>query len=136
MNDFLKRNRRSMAVMAMCLLASSAQAEWILLGRSEAFRVYLDKASIKKNGSLVQTVQLMDFVTAQWIDARQVIGSLKTLVEYDCSQLRTRTLAVEANSEQMGEGKLISSEKLPDPQWENVQAGTTDERAWKTACGK
>ena len=125
-----------MVFMTLFLLAGSAQAEWLLLGRTEAFRVYLDKASIKKNGQLVQTVQLMDFVTAQWIDAQQVIGSLKTRVEYDCTQLRSRTLAVEASSEQMGEGKLISSEQLPNPQWENVQVGTTDERAWKTACGK
>lgn len=82
-------------------LAGNAQVEWLALGRNENFRAYLDQTSLQRNGDLVQVLQLMDFVTAQWADERTVIGSIKTVVEYDCVQLRSRTIALEAYSEQM-----------------------------------
>ncbi len=130
-----KHIRRSFFFMTLLLLTSSAQAEWLLLGRTENFRVYLDQGSVRQKGEFIQTVQLMDFVTAQWIDAQRVIGSLKTQVEYDCNQPRSRTLGVDAISEQMGEGRLISSNKVTNPQLESVQSGTTAETIWKLVCG-
>ena len=128
--------RRIFFVLATFLFAGNAQAEWIQLGRSDSFRVYLEQKSIRKTGDLVQIWQLMDFTTAQWMDARTVVGSIKNLVEYDCSQPRSRTLVGEAYSEQMGDGRMVTKEQVPDPQWEGVEPGSITEKIRQVACGK
>ncbi len=118
------------------LLASSAQAEWIALGRDENFRLYVDQKSLQRNGDLVRVFQLMDFVTAQWADERTVVGSIRTLVEYDCVQPRSRTIALDAYSEQMGDGRRVASEQLADPEWGAVTLGSASERIRQLVCGK
>ena len=117
-------------------LAGNAQAEWLALGRNENFRAYLDQTSLQRNGDLVQVLQLMDFVTAQWADERTVIGSIKTVVEYDCVQLRSRTIALEAYSEQMGEGRKVATEQLSNPDWGGVKSGSMSEKIRQLVCAK
>ena len=128
--------RRAFCVLATFLLAGSVQAEWSQLGRTDTFRLYLDQKLIQKSGDFVQVWQLMDFTVAQWADARTAVGSIKNLIEYDCTQPRLRTLAAEAYTEQMGAGRLVANERLSDPLWENVAPGSTAEQIRKIACGK
>lgn len=128
--------RQTLLALGAFLLAGSVQAEWVSLGRTDSFRVYIDQKPIPGNGDLAQAWQLMDFTTAQWVDAQTVVGSIKNLIEYDCSQPRSRTLVGEAYSEQMGNGRIVAKEKLPDPQWEVVEPGSTADKIRKIACGK
>jgi hypothetical protein len=132
------------ALLSVALLLSSfgqelyaaGNAEWITLGRNENIRAYLDQRSVQRNGDFARVYQLTDFVTAQWVDGRTVIGSVKALVEYDCAQPRARTLTLEAYSEQMGEGRLVANERNPDAEWENTASGGIGESVWRLVCGK
>lgn len=128
--------RRTLFVAFALLLAGSAHAEWMQLGRTEGFRVYLDPTLIKRSGDFTQILQLMDFTTAQWADAQTAVGSIKYLIEHDCTQPRSRTLVGEAFSEQMGEGRLVTTERFSNPQWEGVEPGSTAEKIRQIACGK
>ena len=132
---FLKLLRRALLWLAV-LLTGSAQAEWMALGRSDNFRVYLDQQLIKRNGDFSQLWQLMDFTVAQWADAQTVVWSIKTLIEYDCTAMRSRTLAGEAYSEQMGGGRMIASEPVSGAPWEAVEPGTTSDKIRQIACAK
>ena len=133
---FPESMRRVALALASFLLAGSAQAEWIALGRTDNFRVYIDQKPIQRNDDFVQIWQIMDFTSAQWVDAQTVVGSIKHLIEYDCKQPRFRTLFVEAYSEQMSEGRMVANEQLSNPQWENVERGGTAEKSRQLACGK
>lgn len=135
-DDSLKTVCVSVLFLMAVTLAGSAQAEWLALGRNENFRAYLDQKSLQRNGDLVQVLQLMDFVTAQWADERTVVGSIKTVVEYDCVQPRSRTMALEAYSEQMGDGRRVATEQLPNPEWESINSGSTSEKIRQLVCGK
>jgi hypothetical protein len=117
-------------------LYAAGDVEWVVLGRNENFRAYLDQRSVQKNGDFTRVYQLTDFVTAQWVDGGTVIGSIKALVEYDCTQPKARTLALEAYSEQMGEGRLVANERNPDAEWEDAAPGGTGESVWRLVCGK
>ena len=75
-------------------------------------------------------------LAAQWVDERTVVGSIRSLVEYDCSQPRARTLSLEAYSEQMGEGRLVASEQKPDADWSGVAPGGIGENTRKLICSK
>ena len=118
------------------LLSSSAQAEWFELGRTDAFRVYIENKSIQRRGDISQVLQIIDFTTAQWVDARTVIGSIRQLNEFDCMQGRYRTLGAVAFSEQMADGKVVGEEKTPESQWAAVEPGSAAEQARKIVCGK
>ena len=123
-------------VLSTLLFASGAHAEWIQFGRTTEFRIYLDQRLISRNGDYAQMSQLMDFTVAQWADERTAVGSIKTLVEYDCTQPRLRTLAGEAFTEQMGAGRMVSSEQVSAPQWEAIEPGSNPEKLQQIACGK
>ena len=113
-----------------------ADSEWIVLGRTENFRVYLDQRSVQRGGDFARVYQLTDFTTAQWLDERTVVGSLKVLVEYDCARPRMRTLAMQAYSEQMAAGRLMASEQKADAEWEDIAPGGSGEIVQKMVCGK
>ena len=113
-----------------------AMAEWIGLGRNETFRAYLDQRSVRRKGELARVFQLTDFATAQWVDERTVMGSMRALVEYDCANPRSRPLVLEAYSEQMGEGRLVANEQKPDAKWEAIAPGGTGENVRRLVCGK
>lgn len=135
MTRLLSKNlRQAAAALAALLLAASAQAEWVPLGRSNNFRAYLDPTSIQRHGDLAQIWQLMDFTTARWMDEKTVIWSVKNLIEYDCRQPRFRTLAAEAYSEQMGDGRVMAKEHVPDPQWESFEPNGSAEKIRQIAC--
>jgi hypothetical protein len=131
---FPQRARRILFVFGALLLAVSAQAEWVLFGRDEAIRFYFDPKSIVKNGDSAQILQILDFTSAQWVDAQTVVGSLKMLIEYDCAKPRLRALASESYSEQMGDGRLVSKDRFADPPWDAVQPGTTPDKIRQIAC--
>lgn len=133
---FSKARRRTLAVLLAVLLPAAVQAEWMPLGRNEDFRLYLDQQLIRKNGDFTQIWQLMDFTAAQWTDAQTVVWSIKTLIEYDCAAMRSRTLAGEAYSEQMGGGRMMGSEQVADAQWESVEPGSTRDKVRQIACAK
>ena len=140
---FRPRRALLLAVLLLPLAAlaqktDGANPEWIGLGRNENFRAYLDQRSVQRNGDLVRVYQLTDFATAQWADERTVVGSIRALVEYDCARARarTRTLALEAYSEQMGEGRLVANEQKPDAEWEAIAPGGTGENVRRLVCGK
>jgi len=134
---FPKTMRRGLFfLLSLLFLVSGARAEWVALGRSENFRAYMDQKSVQRNGDFARVSQLMDFVTAQWADERTVVGSIRSLVEYDCSQPRSRTLALEAYSEQMGDGRLVANERVPNPEWEDIKPGSTSEKIRQVVCGK
>ncbi len=117
------------------LLTGAAQAEWIMLGRTENFRIYLEQKQILRNGDLAQIWQLMDFTVAQWADPQTAVWSIKTLAEYDCAEPRFRTLVSEAYSEQMSLGKLVAKEQAAEPQWEHIEAGGPPDKIRQVACG-
>lgn len=125
-----------LAALLAVLLCATAQAQWMMLGRNEDFRIYLDPQLIRKDGDLAQLWQLMDFTVAQWTDAQTVVWSIKTLIEYDCTAMRSRTLAGEAYSEQMGGGRMMGSEQVADAPWESVDPGSTRDKVRQIACAK
>lgn len=131
-----KAMRRILPFLVLTLAAGGARAEWLAIGRTENFRVYLEQQSLERNGDFVLTIQLMDFVTAQWVDAQTVVSSIITRVEYDCTQPRLRTLFLEAFTEQMGAGRRLSAEEIPNPEWESVKPGSNNENIQKMVCKK
>jgi hypothetical protein len=118
--------------MLLAVASNSAMAEWVGLGSRDNYTVYADPATIQKTDNGITMQWLIDFKTSATGDAEPHM-SMKTLSELDCNEKRLRTLYSSWHSEQMAEGKVVSSNSDIDI-W--VPSGTSpaNRMLWDFAC--
>ena len=116
------------------LTASAASAEWTISGGTDSSILYVDRATIRRNGNLVKMWNLVDFKTVQTVSGDSFL-SQKGQSEYDCKEERTRMLAFTWFSGQMGNGNVVLSHSEPG-KWKPIQPESIGETLWKIACGK
>ena len=123
-------------LMLLILSSQPAYAEWVLVsGDDEAgLKVYVDTATLRRNGNLAKMWQLYDYKTVQTVAGDSLL-SMKRFNEYDCTEERTRMLGYTWFSSNMGNGNVVYSttEQLP---WEPVVPRTINRTLWKVACEK
>jgi hypothetical protein len=118
------------------LFVCNAQAEWLRVGHAQNIGFYVDTNSVQRDGDFARISELTDVEPAPWVDPKVRFKSVKSWIEFDCNAVLRRPLSVETYSERMAEGELVSSEKLQDPKFWPVKAGTASETMWKLACTK
>ncbi len=128
--------RWTRAIPSLLLLASgAAAAEWTALGRAdEIYAAFADKASIRRNGSVVTMYGLYDFRRQDFTPEGRGLYSTTVLREYDCDGRRVRLLSSIDFSGHMGEGSAVSTSKRLG-RWEPIVSGGVDEAYWDVACG-
>jgi hypothetical protein len=119
-------------IMLLALINSSVMAEWVEVGKSEDFNVYVDPATIRKSGNKVRIWSLHDYKTAH--------GSIPYMSstlerEHDCIKNQAQQLFLAFYSKNMGRGTTIWKDtELRN--WRQVTSDTVKETVWKYACGK
>ena len=91
------------------LAPTTAQAEWVkLTSASEGeVTVYVDPASIKREGNVVEFSTLFDYATVRTLsDAPFSSATMQN--EIDCAGKQSRTLVVSSHSEPMAGGHIVS----------------------------
>ncbi len=125
-------------ISALLLNAGVASAEWTKIGAAsnaaDAFTLYVDLATIQRNGKLVRMWDLQDFKQPQTLGEKKYLSE-KTQIEFDCDARKARILAIVDFSGQMGIGEIIYSDGDASD-WTVVAAKTTGEIEWNAACGK
>jgi hypothetical protein len=120
----------------LALSSGPVYAGWVLTsGDDEAgLAVYVDPATLRRNGNLAKMWQLYDYKTVQTVAGDSFL-SIKRFNEYDCTEERTRMLGYTWFSGNMGNGNVVYSttEQLP---WEPVVPRTINRSLWKVACSK
>jgi hypothetical protein len=119
-------------LLIVLLISTNAMAEWVEIGKSKNFIVYVDPATIRKSGNMVKIWSLHDYKTAQ--------GSIPYMSsrlerEHDCIEKRGKQLFLAFYSKNMGRGGSIWKD-TESRNWLPVASGTIKEVVWKYACGK
>ena len=130
-------HRRLLKLTVLFLIATgTAHAEWTQIGVShkpgDAFTLYVDTATIQRNGNLVRIWDLQDFREPQTVDG-QLYLSEKTQIEFDCEAKKARVLATIDCAGRMCNGKVVYSD-ADASEWTVVGANTLGELEWKAAC--
>ena len=81
---------------------------------------YIDRDSIKKEGSLIRVWELQDLKSKGPLDEK----SRRVLVEYDTKNDRRRVLSFSFHAEQMGAGITLKADQTPG-KWTMVAPNTT-----------
>ena len=122
--------------MFLVLNSGPAYAEWVLVSVVDqaGVTIYVDPATIHRQGDRVEVLELIDYRTIQTV-AGTAFLSARVLREYDCAGDRHRTLALTKLSGNMATGRVIfiTSEVQ---KWEPGDPGSIGKRLLRIACDK
>jgi hypothetical protein len=118
-------------LVALTLLAGSAWAEWVKMGETDEGSLYIDAASVQREGQFRQVLELMD------LKQRDEGGELsrRIRVQYDCALGLTKVLSISTHVEAMGTGKALVAVAREGLRKE-VPPGTAYETSFKLLCAK
>ncbi len=113
------------------LVAAPAWAGWVKAGETNASVLYIDPATLSKDGHLRRVFEIRDLKKRNEIGAM----SLRGLFEYDCKDGKSRNLSVSAHSEPMAAGKILLSTSDPN-NWDVIPPGSVVGGILKSVCAK
>ena len=117
----------------LCLLSFAAHAEWLLMTpSSDTEKIYIDKSTIKRNGDIVKSWILFDYVKVQRSDD-DFYQSSKTYTEFNCAEEMLRITYDISYAQHNGEGRVVSTNNNPG-KWSPAVPGTSGMSVLKSVC--
>ena len=126
--------RRTILLMVMATLSGNVVADWKSVGSNDSNYLFADIASIRKDGSKVKMLDMIDFKTRQ-LENDKFYQSSMAEAEYDCKENRYRNLSVTLYPFRRGGGDAISAVTNPS-EWQPIPSGSGVEMLGNIACGK
>jgi surface-adhesin protein E len=125
-----------LVLITLLLLSSGpAYAEWVAVDKNDDGRtVYVDPATIRRNGDLVKMWTLLDYTTVQTV-VQGLFLSMRQELQFNCAEKRQQLLASTMFSGNMERGYAVYSD-LDEGKWRPVAPRSIGEVLWEFACGK
>jgi len=126
--------RKTILVLLLAVVSSSASAEWVRVSVSDAGNTYVDPATILRAGDKATMSEMTDY--KQIIaDSEFPYRSVKRQYEFDCKRRQLRALSMASYSGHMAKGDEVVAATSPAGEWAPVGSGSVGEIMWKVACG-
>ncbi len=124
-------------LLATLLAPTIAQAEWVKVTSASAgeVTVYVDPATIKREGKVVAFSTLFDYATVRTL-SDATFRSATMQDEIDCVGKQSRTLAVSSHSEPMAGGYVVSTSAGGYAPWTPIAPKTIVAATFKHVCKK
>lgn len=118
------------------LTPAMAQAEWVKLTSASAgeVTVYVDPATIKREGNVVAFSTLFDYATVRTLSG-EPFQSATMQNEIDCAGRKNRILFVSSHSKSMAGGHVVST-STGDAPWTRIAPKTIVSAAFEFVCKK
>lgn len=131
----MKMSRPIAGVIVLLLASVSAQAEWQELSRFEdGMRVYVDRASVRREGDTGQVLHLVRWAEPQEEEGQPVYRSTVVRTVYDCVNKRERYLSSLSFTGPMGDGIKVAADGQEAERWYTISEASMEEALWKVAC--
>lgn len=115
--------------------SGNALAEWQEIGKTDLFTVFVDPATLQKQGNLTQIMSMLDFKKpGQNPKTKENVNSIIGLNEFDCSAVKYRPIEFKAFSGGMGKSKVVEEQKTPDSSFEVIENGSWTAGVFNVAC--
>jgi len=126
--------RKFVLMASLAAMSSGAMAAWVEVGSNEITTIYVDQATIQRDGKLAKMWHLTDFKRVKK-DIGEPYMSMKDQYEYDCKEEKMRRRASIQYSKNMGDGKKVYNDSYTT-KWKPVPPDSGLEVLWKFACIK
>ena len=126
--------RKVVLMFALSLTCSSAMAEWTKFHEYTKATVYVNLATIQRDGSLVKMWSMSDYKSRQYTEQKESYRSIKSQAEYDCNESTRRTVSITLYSGKMSNGDVVYSNAYFDKPWIPVVIGSIEGDELELAC--
>ena len=130
------KNRAMLPFLALgfvVMCERSAFAGWEAVAVSETgMTVYIDRTTLQQETYVVTMSVLHDYQIPEHLSSGSFL-SFTSLEQYDCGELRSRTLRAVVFTEHMGNGSVLYSGTADDT-WQAVTPTTINHALWQVAC--
>lgn len=128
---------RMTLVLLLAALGTGAHADWVKVAESMEGKAshYVDPATMRKMGALMQVVTLTDYTEPQVISDTQRFLSVKMQDAFNCTERTGRHLSLTALAGNMGSGAVVATEPQPAPD-RAIAPDSADEDIWKHVCAR
>jgi len=127
--------RRLALALLLAAFSGSAAAEWVAVHDTDEYIAYADLATMLREGNMVRMRDLIDLKFPRPSPYGNRHSSSTASSEFDCQNMRIRTLDFALHSGQMGNGHIVETVSESN-QWLPVMPGTLLRILWQRACGK
>lgn len=127
--------RKTIMMILLTVVSSSAAAEWFKYGENENNISYVNLSTIRKKGDKVKMWVMHDYKVSQELRNISPFLSGTAQNEYDCKEEQIRQLYLTWDSGNMGKGTAVHINQ-DIGKWTPVPPDTMVETEWKIACGK
>ena len=125
--------------LALTLISSSAvAAEWMQIPNASdnAFNLHLNMGEVINSGNKAKMWVMYDSTAAQSLTSGEEYLSVKMLNEYDCKEMKSRTIFYSWHSENMGAGTSIRTKDSPKAKWKLIPPRSDGKISQRIACLK
>lgn len=117
----------------LAMIDGSASAGWEALAVSETgMTVYVDRTTIHRDLYLVTMAVLHDYQLPEQLSTGSFL-SFTAQQQYDCGEVRSRTIRAVVFTDHMGTGAVLYS-GTGDDTWQPVTPMTINHALWRAAC--
>jgi hypothetical protein len=120
---------KRLALLLLIVATTTAQAMWVTVTRNEVATVYIDSMSIEKMGYNRRVWVVYD-LTAPDKTGQQ---SVKSHIDYDCTEGKYKTLSASSHPNKMGNGPPIKALPVPEG-WRPVSQDAMSRQLFAFAC--
>ena len=129
------RPMRKILFLALSLAGGAALAEWTEVQQfDDGMRVFVDKASARRNGELAQVTHLVRWGEPQVDPDTPPYRSTIVRTAYDCVAKRERYLGSKSYAGTMGDGAKVIEDDDEAQAWYSISEASLEDKLWKVAC--
>jgi len=116
-------------LLLLALASAASHAMWVTVTRNEVATVYIDSMSIQKMGYNRRVWVVYD------LNAPDATGqqSVKSHIDYDCTEGKYKTLSASSHPNKMGNGPAIKALPVPEG-WRPVSQDSMSRQLFAFAC--
>ncbi|PUE29690.1 hypothetical protein B9Z35_10975 [Limnohabitans sp. Jir61] len=120
---------KRLVLLLLLLACAAAQAMWVTVTRNEVATVYIDSMSIQKMGYNRRVWVVYD------LNAPDATGqqSVKSHIDYDCTEGKYKTLSASSHPNKMGNGPAIKALPVPEG-WRPISQDSMSRQLFSFAC--
>jgi hypothetical protein len=120
---------KRLVLISLLLCSVAAHAMWVTVTRNEVATVYIDSMSIEKLGYNRRVWVVYDLATPDKTGQQ----SVKSRIDYDCTEGKYKTLNASSHPNKMGNGPAIKALPVPEG-WRPVSQDSMSRQLFAFAC--
>ena len=116
-------------LLLLTLVSTVSQAMWVTVTRNEVATVYIDSSAIAKMGYNRRVWVVYDLTSPDKTGQQ----SVKSYIDYDCTEGKYKTLSATSHPNKMGNGPAIKALPVPEG-WQPISQDSMSRQLFSFAC--